>query len=242
MRYHYSTVQAEPLVKDLWAGATVIAGQPVAIALGANGALVTDAAAVPIDVVGVTLEAATTSTLSTGTIVGVKAIVNPDAVFLAQQDTAAANDVDVVSSTTAAVTVGASDDNLDGGWVYVNTGTGAGQLGFIGAASTTVLTLDTTAAFATAPASDSDVVIIRPKWDIVGGRDLDSTLALLATDEDETGDVLVLENYIQSSTIPFEPLEPRKHHNLSGLNATGINIKFFSDIHFQDHVLLVNTV
>lgn len=242
MRYHYSTVQAEPLIKDFWAGATFVSGQACAIALGANGALLAEAASVPIDVVGVSYEAATTSTLATGTLVNVKVIVNPDAVFLAQQDLAAANDIDVVSSTTAAVTVGTSDDNLDGGWVYVNSGTGAGQLGFIGAASTTVLTLDTTAAFGTAPDSTSDVVIIRPKWDIVGGRDLDSTVTLLATDEDETGDVLVTENYIQSSTIPFQPLTPRTHHNLSGLNGTGINVRFYSDIHFQDHVLLVNTV
>lgn len=242
MRYHYSHVQAEPLVKDLWAGDTLVAGQGLRWATGANRALVQDVAQVPIDVVGVTMEAATASTLSTGTIVNVKAIVNPDAVFLAQCDLTAANDIDVSSATTLAITVDTSDDDLDGSWVYVNTGTGAGQLGFIGAATTTVLTLDTTAAFVTAPASDSDIVIVRHKWSKAGGRDLDSTLTQLLTDEDETGAILVLENYIQSSTIPFEPLEPRKHHNLSGLNATGINIKFFSDIHFQDHVLLLNTI
>lgn len=242
MRYHYSTAQAEPVIRDFWAGATFISGQACAISSGANGALLAEAASVPIDIVGVSLEAATTSTLSSGTIVNVKVIINPDAVYLAEQDTAAANDIDVSSATTAAITLGACDNNLDGSWIYVNSGTGAGQLGFIGAATTTVMTLDTSDAFGTAPDSSSDVVIIRKAWDVTGGRDLDSTVALLATDEDETGDILVMENYIRTTTIPFEPLHPSKHHNLSGLNATGVNVKFFSDIHFQDHVLLTNTV
>ena len=52
-------------------------------------------------------------------------------------DLAAANDLDVTSSTSTILTHGSGDQDLDGGWIYSNSGTGAGQLRYIKAANAT---------------------------------------------------------------------------------------------------------
>ena len=238
MRWHYNQIaQASgPLVQDMLIyDSGLVAGQAVAVVAGEFGDHLQDPAAAGLaDIAGVLNETAssTSSVKTTGTLVFGKCTMNPDAVFLAEYDTAVANDVDVVSSTSTATTLGTCDDNLEGGWLYCNSGTGVGQLGYIGAASTTVMTLDTTDAWSTTPDSTTDVVLIRPAFAL--NKDLDSTWVMCANDEDETGELLVLENYIQSSTVAFGPIRPRQHHMLRNLNNDGV--KFFSDVFFCDNV------
>jgi len=241
MRHHYNLIANDsgPVIRDCPVYGTFIKGQSTTYGATTQGAVLITGAALGANFTGVTAEAktATTTALTTGTLVFAKVILNPDAVFLAQYDDTAANDVDVVSSTTAAVTVGTADDDLDGSWVYINSGTGAGQLGYVGTATTTVLTLDTTSAFAVAPDSNSDILIIRHAWSVAnaGGNDLDATFSLLKSQVQSTGDILALENYIESTTIPFGPLRPRQHHGLSNLNND--KVKFYSDIYFMDSIL-----
>lgn len=242
MRWHYNLIAQEsgPLVRDVpvYDASDIIKGQALTYGATTRGAVLIDAAATAADIIAVSNEKVTASTtdLTTGTIVYCKAILNPDAVYLAQYDDTEANDIDVVSATTTAITLGSCDDDLDGSWIYVNSGTGQGQLVFIGAASSTVMTLDTTSAMAVC-ASDSDVILIRKPWKHAGtgGKDLDSTFAKLATDEDETGEIAVLENYIEAATIAHQPLRPGSHHALENLHNQ--SVKFYSDIYFTDHCL-----
>lgn len=247
MRHHYNLVAQEsgPLVRDcpVYDASTIIRGQALTYGANTRGAVLIDSTALAADVAGVANETVTASTtdLTTGTLVFCKTIINPDAIYLASYDMAVANDINVVSGTTTAITLGTCDDDLDGSWIYVNSGTGAGQLGYIGAATTTVMTLDTTDPFGTAPDSTSDVILIRKPWRAAGdgGKDLDSTFSLLLSDEDETGAIMVIENYIESRSNPFTPLRPRQHHNLSSLNND--SIKFHSDINFQDNLFMAGS-
>ena len=243
MRWHYN-LGGNPatLVRDMvvYNGTSLTGGAPVTAIAGANQAcLQTPSGATIPDFVGVLANtpASSISAVSSGTLKFGKVILNPDAVYIAEYDSAAANDVDVVSSTSSATTLGTCDDNLDGGWLYLNSGTGVGQLVFIGSASTTVMTLDTTSAYATTPDSTTDVILIRPPF--AKNKDLDSTYTLLANDEDETGKIIVLENYIEAATVAMEPLRPRQHHGLTGLNNAGV--RFYSDIIFEDNVLRTAT-
>ena len=247
MRHHYNLIAegGGVVVRDIpWYDAsTIIKGQALTYGATTLGSCLIDATATAADVAGVSNETVTCSTtaITTGTLVHGKTIINPDAIYLAQCDPTASVDVDVVSATTTAITLGATDDDMDGSWIYCNSGTGIGQLGYIGAASTTVMTLDTTDAFAVAPDATTDVLLIRRPWlaPANGGRDLDTTFSMLLSDEDETGAIMVLENYIEATTIPFGPLRPRQHHALTGLN--GVNVKFWSDIQFQDNLFMTGS-
>ena len=165
-----------------------------------------------------------------------KVLLGANIVWEADYDLTAANDINVSSSTSTATTLGTSDDDLEGSWIYVNSGTGIGQLGYIGAASTTVMTLDTTAAWTTTPDATSDVIIIRHPWRHAGGggKDLAADFITLLSDEDETGEILVLENYIRAATISDTPLRPRAHHMLQNLNNK--QVAFSSKIYFTDNI------
>ena len=243
MRYHYNlTTGSGPLHRDMviYDATSMVGGQLVSVVAGANQACLVDPSGATLpDIVGVlgNTPSSSISAVSSGTLKFGDVIINPDAIFLAQYDNAAANDISVTSSTSTAVTLGSTDDNMDGGWMYVNSGTGVGQLAFIGAASTTVMTLDTTTAWTTTPDSSSDIILIRPPF--AKNKDLDSTFSLLATDEDETGKLIVLENYIESADQAFGPLRPRQHHMLQNQDSAGA--RFYSDIKIVDHVLDVDT-
>lgn len=239
MRWHYNLVNQEggPLVRDcaIYAASGLVAGEPVIAIAGANQAFLQapSGATIP-DFVGVLAETPTSqaSAVTTGTLYFAKTILNPDAIYLAQYGLSL-TDIDVVSSTSTATTLGTCDDNMDGGWLYCNSGTGVGQLAFIGAASTTVMTLDTTAAWSVTPDSTTDVILIRPPWAL--NTDLNSTdYTTIQTDEDCTGLVMVMENYIESTSVAFGPMRPRQHHMLTGLNNDGV--KFYSDVRFIDNL------
>jgi hypothetical protein len=219
----------------IYAASGLVAGEPLIAIAGANQCCLQapSGATIP-DFVGVLANTPTSqaTALTTGTLYFGSVILNPDAIYIAEYDKSL-TDIDVVSSTSAATTLGTSDDNMDGGWLYVNSGTGVGQLAFIGAASTTVMTLDTTAAWTTTPDSSSDVILIRPPFAL--NVDLNSTdYSTIQTDEDCTGLVMPLENYIESATIPFGPMRPRQHHMKTGLNNDGV--KFYTDIRFIDNI------
>ena len=66
------------------------------------------------------------------------------------------------------------------------------------------------------------------------GRRLGGVLTLLA-DEDETGEFMILEQYVASTKRPFEPLRPRRHHATTGWNNEGIILS--AEIYPTDHVL-----
>lgn len=226
-----------PLIRDFAVtdAGNIVDGEALAFAAEPNGTLLASSGPLGANFVGMSTETidASTTALTTGTLVFAKVVIEPLAVYSADYDLAEANDIDVSSATTTAVTIGTADDNLDGSWIYVNSGTGAGQLAFVGAATTTVLTLDTTTAFSTAPDATSDIVLVRKRGLPTGGKDLNAAGTLLATDEDETGAYAVIQNYIETSTISRHPLEPRTDHLRTGLSNSDLILS--SDIYPLDH-------
>ena len=189
------------------------------------------------DVFAVLAETPTTTTTNIGTPVIYQAqvqMVNNVPVWKAYWNMATGVDIDVTSSTSTVITHAAGDDNLDGGWLYINSGTGAGQLRYISAATTTTKTVNT--AFQTTPDSTSDFILIRPVGISTGGVDMDTTFTLLKSAVSATGKIMILKTFAEG---PFGNLEmditanPTLEQN--GLNARGV--RFYSHIIFYDTAL-----
>lgn len=160
-------------------------------------------------------------------------LVDNPKVFKVYYDMSTANDADVTSSTASIITHATSDDNLDGSWVYVNSGTGAGQLRYIKAADTTTKTVNT--AFTTTPDSTSDIILIRNIGRATAGYALDTTFSLMKTVLDETAstNMIVLKNFMQGpmGTIELDPTL-NSGAEMDGLNARGV--RFFAHVMFAD--------
>jgi hypothetical protein len=145
----------------------------------------------------------------------------------------ASTDLDVASATSTVLTVAACDDNLDGSWVYINSGTGAGQLRYVSAADATTLTVNT--AFTTTPDATSDFILIRPQGLPEGGVALNSTFdqILPVLDETTSQKILVLKNFIEGPTGVQElNITDNPGLEMDGLNARGV--RFYSHVMFID--------
>ena len=208
---------------------------------GTLNALV-DSSAVPIDIFGILADDPTLTVTNFQTplvYTGRVQLVNRLPIFKAYYDLAAANDIDVVSSTSTVLTHGAGDDDLDGCWIYINSGTGAGQLRYCKAASATTKTVNT--AFTVTPDNTSDFILIRGQGRPTGGLDLDSTFTMLKTAVSATGQLLILKNYVQGAAGTHE-LDITKNSFLEqdGLNSRGV--RFYSEIMFMDTFFSVDSI
>lgn len=148
-------------------------------------------------------------------------------------DLAAANDLDVTSSTSTILTHGSGDQDLDGGWLYINSGTGAGQLRYIKGADATTKTVNT--AFTTTPDSSSDFILIRPEGISTGGNDLSASPSNLLRSVVSAGgrEILVLKNWIEGPSGTKElDITQNPDLELDGLNSRGV--RFFAHIVFLD--------
>ena len=151
-------------------------------------------------------------------------------------DLATGTDLDITSSTSTVVTLATMDDNLDGSWLYINSGTGAGQLRYIKAANTTTLTVNT--AFTTTPDSTSDVIIIRNVGIPTGGTILNTTfdMMLAALDNTSAQKTIVLKNFCEGPLGCMElDITKNPHLETNGLNGRGI--RFFSHVIFFDTIV-----
>lgn len=241
MRWHYNLIAqgSGPLYRDLvsYSASTIEAGSPVVlINAGEDSPAVQRPAGVAVDdFIGVTAETGATAYVpESGTLVFTKCMINPDAIYLAQYDTGASA---VDASTATMTTITTVDDSCDGSWLYCRTGTGIGQLAFIGVCGTTEMTLDTTDPWGITPiAGDTTVSVIRNVWhphldlEITGYQNVDGSGGTV------TGQVRILENYIEAANVPFGPMRPRQHHMLNNLNSAGV--RFYSDIYFFDSIWL----
>lgn len=237
--YKYGALIKLPIynASSLTKGQTLIWGQEGS-GTGTLNALV-DSAAVPIDVFAVLAETPANTITNFSTPIVYKAIVqlvNILPVWRIYWDTAAANDINVTSSTSTILTHSSGDDNLDGSWIYINSGTGAGQLRYVKAANATTKTVNT--AFTTTPDSNSDFIIIRNQGRPTGGQDLDGTLTLLKSAVSATGQMLILKNWIQGPG-GTEELDVTKHE-LDNLNAR--SVRFYSDVIFMDTFFSVDSI
>lgn len=178
----------------------------------------------------------TTTSVPSGTLVFCKIITEPLGVYKTECDVSAPLAVASATATTITLSV-ATDDDQDGGWVYVIAGTGKGQLAWIGAATTTVLTISTAQNWKVTPDATSTVLIIRRKGRPPAGSGINLTTDTLkiSNASTQTGEFLNLESYIQSYQISRQPLRPNLHHMLTGLDST--NVLFSSDLYPMKHLL-----
>ena len=157
-------------------------------------------------------------------------------IYKVYYDLATANDLDITSSTSTVVTHAASDDDLDGSWIYINSGTGAGQLRYVSAANTTTKTVNT--AFSTTPDSTSDFILIRPEGICTGGNALDTTFSLMRSilDGTNTSEIIVLKNFMEGAGGSWElDITQNPQCEQDGLNSRGV--RFYSHIIFADTIL-----
>lgn len=128
------------------------------------------------------------------------------------------------------------DDNLDGSWVYLNSGTGIGQLRYVSAADTSTLTVNT--AFTTDPTTTTDLILIRPQGIPEGGVALNAEYDKIVTIANETTSqmIIILKNFVEGPTGTQElDITKNSHLELDGLNTRGV--RFYSHIIFIDSVV-----
>lgn len=230
-----------PIVRDMpvlpsasWtAGAALIAGTTVSKSglILATGALA--------DFFGLLMEDVAVSgagTVAAGTLQRAKVACAPYGLYEAEWSQSDIVSNDVNTATTSAVTMTtAQQDDFDGGYIYVVSGTGLGQLRYIGAATTTVFTVGTSMQFTTAVDGTSDLAFINSlNHQLV---DVNSTaLKLKASNASgASGRVCVLANYIKHDGLPFTELVPATHGTTDGIN--GQNPQFYCEFVFSNTFL-----
>ena len=190
------------------------------------------------DVFAVALEVPTTQTTNVQTPVVYQAlvqIIQPVNIWKIYYDLTASTDLDITSSSSTIVTTAAHDDNADGGWIYINSGTGAGQLRYISGADGTTWTVSS--AFTTTPDSTSDCILIRHVGIHAAGGNIlnsDRTKLLAQLDGSATSEIIVLKNFIEG---PFGRLELDPTLNSILTSADNLNtrgVRFSSLVVFSD--------
>lgn len=205
-------------------GATPGTNQPFAI-VAASGL---------VDIIGVIKEPSTSASAADDSNVGGtlltrrKVLINPFAVFRADYDQTTVLSVTSTSGTT--VTIGSLEDDIDGGWLYAVSGTGAGSVYYITTAASGSCTTKT----ATNWDSTTRVIKILPLFH--QKVFLNTTADKLGTQAAVgSGDACILESYIETDSLGITVLDATKHSGLTGL--TTLNTKFSADIIFRNHFL-----
>ena len=188
------------------------------------------------DIFAVLMEAPTTQTTNCNTPVVYQApvqLVQPVHIWKVYWDMD--TDLDTTSSSSTVVTHATSDDNLDGSWIYINSGTGRGQLRYISGAGTTTKTVSD--AFSTTPDATSDFVLIRNVGFPTDGVSLNSTRDKFVSvlNESSANTVIILKNFMEGKFGSVE-LCPTKNSQLRGANNLhlGSGVKFYSLAIFID--------
>lgn len=200
-------------------------------------------AALPVDLFAVACEGLTTtaSNCSTPLIYQVECqLVSNAPIWKIYQDLSTSTDLDVSSSTTTQLTHTTDDDPLEGSWIYINSGTGVGQLRYCKESAAT--TKDPNTAFTTAPASDSDYILIRNVGLPTGGQDLNATFDKLVSVLTATGEICILKNYIQSPTTGIQEMDITRNPSIEGDGYNGRGVRFYSHIIFLDRALSTPSV
>ena len=87
------------------------------------------------------------------------AVFEPGCEVAAELANTTSDDIDVASATATVITITSMEDDMYGGWIYVSSGTGIGQLQYITAASTSNITVDT---MTTTLDNTSKLIMLRP--------------------------------------------------------------------------------
>jgi len=233
MRWAYNLCGAgEAIVRDLPTTAALEKGALVMAGTTTGMAGLIIGTAPYVNCLGITDEKQTgTGSISSGTQVYTKVIVDIGAVYRAYfNQTASTSYALAVSSATAtSITVSTADDNFDGGYVYIFSGTGIGQLQYVTAASTTVYTVNT---MATTCATGDYIHLIPGGFGPADGGtaavgnnlDLDSTSVYAISDETATGQFGLLEKFINYDGIGETELRYALHDGLTGLDTKNVEL------------------
>ena len=261
MRFSYDLAQAEPIIRDYPVYDSSATALLLGMAMSLEGAITTAAnrmflqksnPAVMDNFVGVLNETgldASSSAAATGVTIYGKIIINPLAVYRCEYSQHADDDGDngTADSTGKTVTITTTTDR-EGDWVYI-TGTattgGAGNLAQIGASTGTTAVVAVTSYDDNLKGNlttDKVIFITSPFSALVagGGLDLSAVTARYGTmikgaATVGTGQIVVLQNYIETSSTGPAPLNVQVH---SGNNYPYATTKLYADIHFSDHLLL----
>lgn len=191
------------------------------------------------DIFAVLEEKPTTTTSNVGTPLVYQAqvsLVVPSRIHKIYYDLTVSTALAVTSSTSTVLTSATTDDDLDGSWLYIVSGTGAGQLRYVKAADTTTKTVNT--AWTTTPDSTSKMIIIRNVGIPTGGTILNSTFSSLLSLLDATSaqKTIILKNFCEG---PFGVQEMDVTRNgfleTDGLSNRGV--RFFSHVIFFDTLI-----
>ena len=111
---------------------------------------------------------AATGTVALGTTSRVACHVHrPGDLYEADYAIGTGDDVDATGASTATTIVAAATDtDLEGGWVYIVRGLGAGQLRYIASSNGTTITLPAAGAFTTTPDATSRFIVIRKRFSV----------------------------------------------------------------------------
>lgn len=144
-------------------------------------------------------------------------------------------DLSVVTLTSTTLTGLTCDDNMEASWVYMNAGTGIGQLRYVKDVTTSVLTISS--AFTTNPDSDTDFLLIRNVGLPTDGHKLNAEMDMLVSSlaEATSTGIVVLKNFCEGASTGKKELDPTLNSELAstdGLNSRGV--RFFSHIIFGD--------
>lgn len=155
---------------------------------------------------------------------------------LLQIDYSLAATVAVASQTTTTVVVTSFEDNFDGGWIYVNAGTGIGQLLFVKASSSGNVTVGAAPTVSLDTSSKLTKVLpffhTKPVWKIntaTVANTLDSTAAI------GTGRASCVGQWI-SKNGQVARLDPLIHNNMQSLNSLA-QFSLFAQLGVIDTIL-----
>lgn len=131
--------------------------------------------------------------------------------------------------TTTTMTVTSLEDDIDAGFIYVVSGTGAGQTNYLTASASGSCTLK--AAFGTSLDTTSKFVKILPRFHQFGSLTTDG-VKLASQAIVGAARVLVLDTLLVRDGNEL-PMDPTKHSALTGLNSVA-SLKFFADVAIVD--------
>ena len=152
-------------------------------------------------------------------------LAHPFGIHRVEYDLASLIDATQAVSTTT-ITLASLEDNIDAGFLYVVSGTGAGQTNYLTASAAGSATLK--AAFGTSLDTTSKLIKILPRFHQLAGLNSDGT-KLGSQAAAGAVEVTIIDTYIQRNGGRIEQMDPTKHAALTGLSSLR-SIKFFADV------------
>lgn len=159
-----------------------------------------------------------------------------DTGVVARVEYSLASTVAVASASSTSIVVTSFEDNFDGGFLYVNAGTGIGQLFFVQASSSGTITIPAAPTVALDTTSKLTKImpyfLDTPVWKInttTQPTTIDSTAAT------GTGRAVCLGSFIQKGDGIAQTLDPKAYSGATGLSA-------ITQLVFWSYMNLIDTV